>query len=81
MRSCFSSICVATIVVNLREMGANKLMKKTSLLSHGFFQFSPHNFNKAPGFSVEKPVLLQQQVTDCMGETTLKSIKIVGKST
>jgi len=52
----------------------NKLMKKSSLRSHGLLQFSPHNFKKAPGFSFEMPVLLQQQVTDCMGETALKSI-------
>ena len=50
-------------------------MKKSSPWSHGFLQFSPHNFKKAPGFSVEMPVLLHQQVTECMGETALKSIK------
>jgi hypothetical protein len=33
-----------TIVVNLRKKGTNKLMKKSSLRSHGFLQFSPHNF-------------------------------------
>ena len=56
-------------------------MKKSSLGSHSFFQFSPHFFKKAPVFNVEMPVLFQWQVTDCMGETGLNLRKIIDSAT
>lgn len=51
VNSSFHALGGITIVVNLREKDRNKLMKKSSLRSHSFFQFTHYNFKKANGFS------------------------------